>query len=307
MRKPLSLVSNPGNVSENSADCAGPDVDYDRGTAARVAYTDDLLDYWGLVIDRLKTIHEPVAITTPDAGQRRTPQDPEAPGRPEVQDFVAIVEQMYADLKRTLAQCRQLDQQISEIRAELASTHNELTSIQASERRARHQAQHDSLTKLPNARFFRERLHQALTQASQQAFPVVVMYLDLDGFKKINDSNGHEAGDALLRVVAARLARAVRAEDVVSRLGGDEFGCLFPHLQPRRKQLDRIALKLYEAVSAPCRIGSDSLTIRPSIGIATYPVDGKSARTLLKHADSAMYRAKASQVRYEYFNPDAYA
>jgi diguanylate cyclase (GGDEF)-like protein len=129
-----------------------------------------------------------------------------------------------------------------------------------------------------------------------------VLYLDLDGFKPINDLHGHDAGDELLRIVAARLARSIRAEDMVCRLGGDEFACLLSD-PLNRERLGHLACKLFDAVSAPLQLGPLKLTVRPSIGIAVCPTDGATTDALLKCADAAMYRAKRHQSGYAFFDP----
>ena len=183
----------------------------------------------------------------------------------------------------------------------LAQARVELVGSRSEERRSRRLALHDELTLLPNRSFFGEWLEQTLVRAVplQQGF--AVLYLDLDGFKLINDTHGHAVGDELLRIVASRLARAVRAEDVVSRLGGDEFACLLANL-PGRTQLGHLARKLFDAVAAPVKIGSHELTVSPSIGIARCPADGNSADTLLRNADAAMYRAKRERSGFAFFD-----
>ena len=132
-----------------------------------------------------------------------------------------------------------------------------------------------------------------------------MLYLDLDGFKPINDIYGHATGDELLKIVAARLNQAVRSEDMVSRLGGDEFACLLSDL-PSREQLSHMACKLFDAVSAPVKIGQLTLTVRPSIGMAMCHDDGATAEELIKNADVAMYRAKRQQSGYAFFDERAF-
>ena len=174
-----------------------------------------------------------------------------------------------------------------------------------SERRARHLALHDELTSLPNRRYFRERLEQALRPIEAQQPSASVLSLDLDGFKRVNDLHGAAAGDDLLRIVAARLSRVVRVQDMVSRLGGDEFACL-PADPLNREQLVHLAAKLFDAVSAPVKIGPLVLTIRPSIGIAVgtelaEPVD---AAALIKHANDARFLAKRKRSGYAFHKPE---
>jgi len=183
----------------------------------------------------------------------------------------------------------------------LAAARIELVEARLGERRARHLAQHDSLTALPNRSHFSERLDQALRGDDEQAPALAVLFLDLDGFKPINDRHGHDAGDTLLRIVAERLSRSVRSQDMVCRLGGDEFACMLN--APRdREHLSQLATKLFAAVSAPLTVGGVQISVKPSIGIAVCPSDGDTSATLLKRADSAMYRAKRRQLGFAFFD-----
>jgi diguanylate cyclase (GGDEF)-like protein len=186
------------------------------------------------------------------------------------------------------------------LRALLAKTQEELTRAQEREKRARYLAFHDDLTALPNRRFFRERLDLALSSHGTAIIPLAVFYLDLDGFKALNDSYGHDTGDALLSAVAGRLSHALRAEDLVSRLAGDEYACLISGVY-NRERLRQIAATLFQAVSAPFKIGALELIVRPSIGIAVYPHDGSTTDELMKAADSAMYTAKHHKSSYAFF------
>jgi diguanylate cyclase len=198
-----------------------------------------------------------------------------------------------------------LRRELAQAQAELAHTRAELQHARASEQQAHHQALHDSLTELPNRSCFRQRLDRDLARSRPQpqaTAPVLaVLYLDLDGLKPINDRHGHETGDGLLRIVATRLARAVRSDDMVCRMGGDEFACLLGDVLSR-PQLSQLACKLFDAVSAPLRIGTLDLMVRPSIGIAVCPHDGDTTDALLRRADIAMYRAKRQQLGYAFFD-----
>jgi diguanylate cyclase (GGDEF)-like protein len=188
---------------------------------------------------------------------------------------------------------RRLERELSDARSALAQARREFEDSQAGELNARHLALHDELTALPNRRHCNERLDEALARASALHTTAAMMFLDLDGFKAINDSHGHEVGDEVLRIVAARLSRAVRAGDFVCRLGGDEFVCLpcGPMAQP---QLAQLARKLIDAVSAPMSFNGLHFEVRPSIGIAEFPADADTTGGILKAADAAMYRAKAT-------------
>jgi len=163
---------------------------------------------------------------------------------------------------------------------------------QRSEQRIRHMAHHDELTGLPNRALLNDRLAQALGQAHRTGRPLALLFLDLDGFKYINDSLGHEVGDRLLRTVAGRLQAIVRSGDTVARLGGDEFVVMLVDLE-QAGDAAAVAHQIVQALSRPLRADDRTLHVTVSLGVATYPADGDSAELLLKHADAAMYRAKA--------------
>ena len=191
--------------------------------------------------------------------------------------------------ERTRHQAQELALQRAQ--ADLAQVQVQLIGTEARALQARHRALHDDLTRLPNRSHFIERLDQALADAMPTRQSLATLYLDLDGFKAINDLHGHDVGDQVLKVIGARLMRAVRAEDMVCRIGGDEFACLLLNL-PDRAQLEQLVLKLIQVLSAPLKIGALELQVRVSIGIATYPVDGTTSDALLRSADAAMYSAR---------------
>lgn len=222
----------------------------------------------------------------------------------DVDAFVAALDDGHAALVRELGRSRRLEADVTETRAALATALVDLAGTRAGERHARHLALHDGLTALPNRRYFREKLAEVLAQRRQEKPPIAVLYLDLDGFKPINDAHGHDIGDKLLQIVAARLSRTVRAGDMVSRIGGDEFACLIEGTLDRHR-LAQLADKLYEAVSAPLRIGRLELVVRPSIGIAVCPADGDTAERLIESADAAMYRAKRTGAGHAFVHGDA--
>jgi diguanylate cyclase (GGDEF)-like protein len=163
---------------------------------------------------------------------------------------------------------------------------------QRSEQRIRHMAHHDELTGLPNRALLHDRLAQALGQARRTGRPLALLFLDLDDFKYINDSLGHEIGDRLLRTAAARLQAIVRPGDTVARLGGDEFVVMLVDLK-QAEDAAAIAHEIVQVLSRPLRADDRTLHVTASLGVATFPADGDSAEQLLKHADAAMYRAKA--------------
>jgi diguanylate cyclase (GGDEF)-like protein/PAS domain S-box-containing protein len=167
----------------------------------------------------------------------------------------------------------------------------DITEQKESERRLAHAALHDPLTGLGNRLLLLDRLERARAARSRADTVAALMFCDLDRFKRINDSYGHEAGDELLRTIAGRLRAELRPQDTVVRLGGDEFVVLAEDLEDARRATD-IAGRLHAAVSAPVRVGDDDVYLTTSIGVALLGPDPASADELLRRADSAMYRAK---------------
>lgn len=167
----------------------------------------------------------------------------------------------------------------------------DVTLARALAEKLTHLAEHDSLTGLPNRLLLNDRLSQAIAHAARRTGSIAVLFMDLDGFKHINDSLGHQTGDNLLRSVSTRLLRCVRAPDTISRQGGDEFVLLLLDLHhPAEAAIT--AKRLLEAVAEPHDLGTQELHITASIGISVYPDDGLEAETLIKNADTAMYQAK---------------
>jgi diguanylate cyclase (GGDEF)-like protein len=153
------------------------------------------------------------------------------------------------------------------------------------------QALNDSLTGLANRRLLADRMTIALGHARRKKSAMAVIYLDLDGFKQINDTLGHGAGDILLKTVASRLVASVREEDTVARLGGDEFILALWHVSGA-DYAARAAVRAIEAVSRPCDIEGTTVSITISAGISIYPEHGEDADSLMKSADQALYEAK---------------
>lgn len=164
-----------------------------------------------------------------------------------------------------------------------------------------HFAMHDALTGLANRRLLYDRIAQALAKAEREALQVGVLMLDLDHFKNVNDSHGHELGDELIVAVAERLQHTVRAGDTVARLGGDEFVILLPKVGQETEMLAMVE-RILRAVDGIYPLAHHSLYVSASIGVALYPRDGKDAASLLKNADTAMYRAKeGGRNRFQFF------
>lgn len=166
----------------------------------------------------------------------------------------------------------------------------DLSAQKAAERRIRELADFDPLTGLPNRRLLRDRFAQLLAAAERDEGEIALIFLDLDHFKRINDSLGHSVGDDLLCEVSGRLSAAVRRIDTLARLGGDEFIFALPGIHAAAAA--EVARRLLDVCVTPFVVGGHELTITPSLGISIYPQDGKDLETLLKNADAAMYRAK---------------
>jgi diguanylate cyclase len=157
---------------------------------------------------------------------------------------------------------------------------------------ARHWGYHDQLTGLPNRSLLIDRLNQAIVHAERQAKQVVLLLLDLDSFKSINDTLGHAAGDQLLVQVAHRLTACIRASDTACRYGGDEFVIMVPEFD-RGRSVRALAKKIRARVAEPFPIDGLGVRVSASIGIALYPEDAQNCSDLIKKADIAMYRTKA--------------
>ena len=199
----------------------------------------------------------------------------------------------------------ELEVRVLERTAELAGANalleGEIVERRQAEARVHHMAYHDSLTGLPNRALLSDRLDRAMLAAHRDGRKLAVLFIDLDRFKTINDSLGHLTGDHLLKEVANRLCRVVRASDTVARLGGDEFVVLVPGVQAP-EECSHVGEKIIEVLAAPFPFEGRSLHISPSIGICLYPDDGTDVATLMRHADAAMYHAKANgRNNYQFF------
>ena len=199
---------------------------------------------------------------------------------------------------------RDLEGELRSLRRAIARVQTELAGSRVREVEARHLAMHDPLTNLPNRRYFRECLEQALAPGSQEPRALAVLYIDLNGFKQVNDAHGHAMGDRFLQVMADRLEHAMRAEDMVCRLGGDEFACLLSGIADRRR-ISRVAVKIDAVLRAPVCLDGLRLKASASIGIALSPADGSTAALLIEHADAAMYRAKHCLTRYTFYRDES--
>ena len=180
----------------------------------------------------------------------------------------------------------------------------DVTQRKKSEEELRRLANFDLLTNLPNRALFQDRLTQAMERASRQNGRIALIYIDLDRFKKINDSFGHSLGDELLKIVAGRLCECVRGSDTVSRLGGDEFTIILPEIQ-NISDAGKVSEKVIEIMNNPFGLENQEVTISPSIGISLFPNDASDMETLLKNADAAMYYAKTKgRNNYQYYTQE---
>jgi diguanylate cyclase (GGDEF)-like protein/PAS domain S-box-containing protein len=198
---------------------------------------------------------------------------------------------------------REPDRDLLRIAGQLGALIGQHIARRETERRLQFVVSHDPLTGLPNRTIFGQRLGQALAQAARYEHMVALLFIDLDRFKVVNDTMGHEAGDRLLREVADRLRDSLREGDTVGRHGGDEFVVLIEQYESAM-QVAGVAQKIIDQTGEPYLFDGHEFHISASIGIATYPNDGRDADALLKHADIAMYRAKeAGKNQYQFYSP----
>lgn len=180
----------------------------------------------------------------------------------------------------------------------------DVTATRLLEEKLAHTAEHDFLTGLPNRMLLEDRVSQAIALARRNMCGVAALFLDLDGFKHVNDSLGHPIGDKLLQSVSTRLLDCVRGPDTVSRLGGDEFVVLLQELQ-HPEDAATTAGRVLKAVADVHLIEQHEIHITTSIGVSVYPRDAKDAETLIRNADTAMYHAKKKgRQTYEFFRPE---
>lgn len=186
----------------------------------------------------------------------------------------------------------------------LVGIFSDITLIKEHQQRLEKLAHFDALTQLPNRTLLANRMQLAMAQCTRSGKTLAVCYLDLDGFKPVNDSHGHSVGDCLLIEVAQRLKECVRACDTVSRLGGDEFVLLFSNLDNNRKA-EHAVDRVISTLAQPFIVDKHPVQISASIGVTLYPQDGADSDTLLRQADQAMYSAKqAGRNRYHLFDPE---
>ncbi|MHB8542434.1 MAG: diguanylate cyclase domain-containing protein [Leptospirales bacterium] len=203
------------------------------------------------------------------------------------------------------------DTRITPIRTEEGNiTHyitvqNDITEKKRFEETLKHQANYDALTQLPNRAYLRNLLEETLKSARQSGKELALCFLDLDGFKPVNDQYGHEIGDRILLEVANRLLRTVRSGDAVARLGGDEFVLLLNNIG-QDTFVQSLLYRLLDTIAQPCRVGDEEIRLTASVGVTFFPRDDSPAEVLLRHADHAMYQAKESgRNQFIFFVPES--
>jgi diguanylate cyclase (GGDEF)-like protein/PAS domain S-box-containing protein len=183
----------------------------------------------------------------------------------------------------------------------MIGSHTDISERKNSENQLLQLAHYDHVTSLPNRVLFLDRFQQVLKNANRHNQPVTLMYLDLDRFKEVNDTLGHDMGDVLLKEVATRLMKCVRADDIVARMGGDEFTVILNNVN-HQINTERITQSILDKLTEPFNLGEEVVYISASIGISVYPVNGTEVDALIKNADQAMYFAKQNgRNRYHYF------
>ncbi|MBF0421750.1 MAG: diguanylate cyclase [Magnetococcales bacterium] len=184
----------------------------------------------------------------------------------------------------------------------IASVIRDITQRKKEEDRIRYQANYDLLTDLPNRHYFMQRLDESISLAHRQGVSFSLLFIDLDRFKWVNDTLGHDAGDLLLQQVTQRMKHCIRTTDTLGRLGGDEFTAILYDINPFGTKI--VARKILDELSKPFMLQARQVQISASIGVTLYPEDNENKESLLKNADVAMYVAKtAGKNRYWFFNP----
>jgi diguanylate cyclase (GGDEF)-like protein/PAS domain S-box-containing protein len=209
-------------------------------------------------------------------------------------DFVTI------GRRTLLLNARQIEREVGKERIILLAI-EDITERKKYEEKIQQMAFYDSLTGLPNRKLFSDRLGIVLAQAKRNKKKVGIVMLDLDNFKDVNDTLGHDVGDILLKAVAERLSGTLRKSDTVARFGGDEFVLIFPDMEVIEEAI-QVVQKIIDRFHKPFLIDTHQLVVTTSIGIAVYPNDGMDEEILMKNADIAMYQAKqAGRARYQLY------
>lgn len=204
------------------------------------------------------------------------------------------------ELAEEIAERIVIESELANTKDDLAEARDDLSKAQVKTEEAQQIALQDALTGLPNRVSFEQSLNHGLIQAKRHGRELAVLFIDIDKFKSINDSYGHDLGDQVLLMVANRLKSFVRDEDIVSRWGGDEFVCLLLEVK-QEANVTHLAEKMISLIAEAYEFNGHVLSIIASIGIAIYPTDGDTSDILFKNADTAMYKAKGTEKRIVLF------
>jgi len=220
----------------------------------------------------------------------RTKSDREiATARPFIERFRSLT-RAWAKNRETVAE---MARHIEQLQSDKRALEAQLAALTLKEAASSHHSSHDALTGLPNRTLIKYRFQQAKALADRRGVQLVVLFLDIDQFKQVNDRFGHVVGDRVLQMAAARLQAIVRATDTACRFGGDEFVILLTDVDDGARS-SHVAQEIHKRLANPYRVGDKSLALQASIGAAVYPRDGVLWETLVATADKAMYRAKAA-------------
>ena len=206
-----------------------------------------------------------------------------------------------AELAKAVAERIEIESELVDKRHDLSEVYAALSKSQSQEEDAIYIGLHDALTELPNRLLFEQRLDYGLIQAKRHNWKIAILFIDLDKFKNINDTYGHQTGDKVLMLVANRLKVFVRGEDTVSRWGGDEFVCILLNVNLEADVIS-LAEKIVAHIAEECEFDGIVLSISATIGIAIYPQDGETADILFKNVDRAMYKSKGTDQRVTLFS-----
>jgi diguanylate cyclase (GGDEF)-like protein len=201
--------------------------------------------------------------------------------------------QVNTELTKQVADRINIESELKQTKKDLFELRTDLSKSQAKEKDALHIALHDSLTGLPNRLLLEHRLNHGLTQSRRHGWKLALIFIDLDKFKNVNDSYGHDIGDKVLITVSKRLQDFARGEDIVSRWGGDEFICILLDIKLEDEVIN-LAKKMIARISEDCDFDGTIVSISATIGIAICPRDGETADILFKQVDRAMYRSKGT-------------
>lgn len=210
------------------------------------------------------------------------------------------LKQVNAELAEEIAERIDIESQLANTKTDLAEARDDLSRARVITEEAQKIALQDALTGLPNRISYEQHLDHGMIQAKRCGWGLAFLFIDIDKFKNINDSYGHDVGDQVLLMVANRLKSFLRDEDIVSRWGGDEFVCLLFEVK-QEADVAFLAEKMITRIGEAFEFNGIVLSIKASIGIATYPADGDTADVLFKKADTAMYKAKGTEKRVVLF------